>query len=61
MELPFEENGQNMNDIRMIVTNQAVQIQGVKGGILNGTYKVETTSPDSWDVPIEKGHSLPSQ
>lgn len=58
-EPPYVDHGQNLSDIRLVITKNTIQITGVKGGVYNGTYKVETSSPDSWGVPIEQGHPLP--
>ena len=53
--------GQDPSEISLVIGKDTIKISGVNGGVYNGTYKVETTSPDSWGVPIEKGHPLPSQ
>ena len=62
MDYPFEQNGQNIRDVHLIISKDKITIQGFnyKSGLntMNGTYKVETTSPDSWGVPIVKGHPL---
>jgi len=52
---PFEENGQNNSDIHLSITKHTINISGVNGGIFNGTYKVETSSPSSWGIEIDKG------
>ena len=52
---PFEENGQNNSDIHLSITKDTINISGVKGGIFNGTYKVETSPPSSWGIEIDKG------
>ena len=53
--------GQDPSEISLVIGKDTIKISGVNGGVYNGTYKVETTSPDSWGVSIEKGHPLPSQ
>jgi len=64
-DFPFATGGQNSSDIHVVIQNNTIKVQGFsyKSGndTMNGTYKIETTSPDSWGVPIVKGHPLPSQ
>ena len=60
-EPPYVDHGQNLNDISLVITKKTISISGVKGGVYNGTYTVETSSPDSWGVPIEEGIQLPNQ
>jgi len=60
-EPPYVDHGQNLNDISLMITKKTISISGVKGGVYNGTYTVETSSPDSWGVPIVKGKQLPNQ
>ena len=60
-EPPYVDYGQNLSEISLLIGKDTVTISGVKGGVYNGTYEVETTSLDSWGVPIEKGHPLPTQ
>jgi len=61
VEPPYVDHGQNLGDISLIISRDMVKISGVNGGVYNGTYKVETTSPNSWGVPIEQGIQIPNE
>jgi len=60
-EPPYVDYGQVLNDINLLITRDTVKITGVKGEVYNGVYKVETSSPDSWGVPIDEEIFLPEE
>lgn len=60
-EPPYVDDGQDLGDIGLLITRDTIKITGVKGGVYDGTYKVETTSPDSWGIPIDQGVYLPKE
>jgi len=60
-EPPYVDYGQVLNDINLLITRDTVKITGVKGEVYNGVYKVETSSPDSWGVPINEEIFLPEE
>ena len=51
-EFPLEENGDQGENITVGITNDTVTVNGFQDNKINGTYKVETTSPDSWGEVI---------
>jgi len=61
-EFPFEENGMSASEVHLNITKKSIEVQGFtyKSGndTMNGTYRVEVSSPDSWGVPIVKGIPL---
>jgi len=60
-EPPYVDHGQVLNDINLLITRDTVKITGVKGEVYNGVYKIETSSPDSWGVPIDEEIFLPEE
>jgi len=54
-DIPFEERGESIDNIRISIDSNIVKVDGLVSGYKdeNGIYKIETTSPDSWDTPIE--------
>jgi len=52
--LPYAETGQQKEDINLILSKKQIVIRGFSHDqkFRNGTYRVETTSPDSWETPI---------
>jgi len=53
--LPLAETGQQKEDITLILSKKQIVIEGFNNNqkFRNGTYQVETSSPDSWGVPID--------
>jgi hypothetical protein len=51
-EVNFSDYGEDPHNIKLYLSSDKVVIQGW-GDVQNGTYKVETSSPDSWGVPID--------
>jgi len=53
-EVPFEEQGENEKNIVLLITKDKIIVSGFLNGYknLNGTYQIETSSPDSWGVSI---------
>ncbi|RUM76858.1 MAG: hypothetical protein DSZ12_01150 [Sulfurovum sp.] len=60
-EPPYVDYRQVLNDINLLITRDTVKITGVKGEVYNGVYKVETSSSDSWGVPINEEIFLPEE
>lgn len=64
-DFPFEERGQASHDIYLNITLNTIEIKGFsyKSGndTMNSSYKVETSSPDSWGIPIVQGTHLPNE
>ena len=55
-DVALEEAGEDLNDVRVIIDEHTVEIKGfVQDGYadINGKYRIETSSPDSWGVPID--------
>jgi len=54
-DIPFGERGESIDNIRISIDSNIVKVDGLVSGYKdeNGIYKIETTSPDSWDTPIE--------
>jgi len=54
-DIPFGERGESINNIRVSIDSNIVKVDGLVSVYQdeNGIYKIETTSPDSWDTPIE--------
>lgn len=54
-DVPFEERGESIDNIRVSIDSTKVMLSGLVSGYKNenGTYKIETSSPDSWSTPIE--------
>jgi hypothetical protein len=50
-DLAFEDYGENPANITLDFSTEKVIISGWSS-INDGTYKVETSSPDSWGIPI---------
>ena len=51
-ELPLEERGGVLSNISVTISNDSVTISGSPFESDNGVYKIETTPPNSWGVPI---------
>ena len=51
-EVGFSDYGENPHNIQLFLSKDKVLISGWADA-QNGTYKVETSSPDSWGVPID--------
>ncbi len=53
-EVPFAEFGENPEDIRLSINQNQINVSGLRDGYknLNGAYKIEVSSPDSWGVSI---------
>ena len=52
-DLPFQDNGDKKENIVLNISKEKIVIKGFRDNHQNGTYKVETSSPDSWGVPID--------
>ena len=52
-DIPFVENGEVQSNITITISKDKIVIKGFRNQIENGTYKIETSSPDSWGVPID--------
>jgi len=53
-EVPFGEQKENEKNIILSITKDKIRVSGFLNGYknLNGTYQIETSSPDSWGVSI---------
>ena len=55
-DIPFSENGEIRSNVILNISTNAIGINGFKDNYLNQTYSIDTTSPESWGVPIFQGY-----
>jgi len=56
-DLAIEEGGENLTHVHVNVDAKTVNVTGYTLDgfrMINGNYKVETSSPDSWGIPTDR-------
>jgi len=53
-EVPFEEGGEQLSQVLIVFDDKQIVLSGFvdmyRG--LNGSYQIETTSPESWEISV---------